>query len=582
MQNESRQTHQGKAFRGLSKTPSGLKRNRESMRTLFYTSSTSSTMPLINGNIAYTGLYKCAFDDNGEESEHGCSEAQVVAMPISLHNVQFHNGESEPIEEDISTSNHSYIYANRYVDNTIEYPDAQVGSWEITRAKIPNLDELQFESIFRTLQVFDWNECNFKCCPYNSTTDYDPFEYSDGEENNYYSYTHAYVRTIPRSFSVDETTGDIFISWEGFYKSCDPANPNQEKTLDWTIGVSRLKTGDSYCTTNQANVMHNNFARCTEPVAIVHQNSTRRDIVLPYGGFTVIPARENRNRRTFLLSALTSPESEGGHINFVWAFPEGEDRDRSIFSLNDGGTSLDDVFPDVWDGGTFRLHYNTKTGRPDHLCRSIFQKGIGCIPITEASNGDIIPQGDEKIVLTEESFGAFCNIESKDSRFGERSTYEAPLMAGLEIVWDESDQDGTGLPKQAIFGCYGGIENSNGNFGLVDISSGDADVPVQVMKGVYPGSILFPPKELEQSLSHSQPNDFSTTTSPSAFAQHLSMIVICILLSALYYILHSKSRSLRSNAQRHRNFPEKEPTSCTINVHGVELPTFDSPSTRHC
>ncbi len=567
------------------------------MRTLFYTSSTSTTMPLINGKIAYTGLYKCAFDDNDEELEHGfeehkCSEAQVVAMPFSLHNLQFHSGKEGNMEGDISSSrNPSYIYANSPVDNTIEHPSAQVGSWEISRAKIDSqgtaIDVLQFESLFRTLQVFDWNECDFKCCPYNSTTDDDPFQYSKEEENNYFSYTHAYVRTIPRSFSVDETTGDMFISWEGFYKPCDPANPNQEKKLEWTIGVSRLKTEDSYCTTNQADGIHNNFARCTEPVAIVHQNSTRRDIVLPYGGFTVIPARNNRHRRSFLISAFMNPGNGGDFKNFVWAFPEGGNRDHATFSLNGEGTSLDYIFPDVWDGGTFRLHYNTKTGMPDHLCRSIFQKGIGCMPIAEASNGGIISQGEEEIILTEEAFGAFCNIESKDNRFGERSTYKAPLVAGLEIVWDENDEDGTGMPKQALFGCYGGRENSNGNFGLIDVSSEVANVPVQVMNGAYPGSLLFPPKELEQSLSHSQPKDFSTgTTTPSAFAEHLSMFIVCILLCVLYYILHSKSRSLRLNSRRHGCSPEKQQVQCISIAHGMELPTFDSPcstsSSRHC
>ena len=523
------QERQWKPLRDLSKT-SGL---NDDGKTLFFTSTTSTAMPLATGgSVAYTGLYKCNLDLNHEELENGvdlqqCSVAQTASrIAMSLHNLQFHNGDNETGKQKKKKNERrdsgppSYLYANTKVEKRND-----TGSWEILRAKLPvNRGDglFEFESVFRTLEAFDWNECDFKCCHYISNTDDDPFEYSKEEENNYFAHTHAYVRAIPRSFSVDETTGDIFVSWEGFYQHCDPASPDQEKTLQWTIGISRLKTEDPYCITDQAYAKENNFARCTEPVSLVHQSSSGRDIILPYGGFTVIPARDEDHSRSFLLSALTHPDVRGESKNYLWSISEGENQSQELLSLNGEGTSMDRIDTDVWDGGTLRLHYNTKTGRPDYLCRSIFSKGIGCMPISEISNGDgsvdIQPQGEEEIVLTQEAFGAFCNIESQDKDFGKRKTYRSPVVAGLDIVWDENEEDGSGSPKQVVFGCFG-EEGSNGNLGTIFVNHGVSTSPVQVIKGAYPGAVLFPPKELEDSLLPSM--DFSdASTAPTFFQEY--------------------------------------------------------------
>ncbi len=575
-------------------------------------------MTLVDGGaVAYTGLYRCALHEDldntaGDDQQQRCVGAQKVAngfnrdgkphAALSLHNLHFHNANHEtkkPRKNDneIPTgSRPSYLYANTYIDNREDHPIEHVGSWEIIRAKLPDSGEesksgdglLQFESLFRTLEAFDWNECDFKCCPYNSNKDDDPFQYSEEEENNYFSHTHAYVRTIPRSFSVDETNGDVFLSWEGFYQNCDPASIVNEKKLQWTIGVSRLRTEDPYCTTDQVHVMENNFPRCTEPVAIVHQSSTGRDIVLPYGGFTVIPARDSEHRRSFLMSAITSSEIRGEHKSFVWTVPEGGNLYEDRMYLNDNGTSLDHNFADVWDGGTLRLHKNAQTKRPDHVCRSIFNKGIGCMPISENDDSDhILPRGEEKIVLTEEAVASFCDIADGDRDFGERRKYNTPLVTGFEVVWDEKELYGTGFPKQIIFGCYGG-QISNGNFGMIDLNNGEPTTPIQLVKGAFPGAVLFPPQDLElpitQSFDSSDIHDAPSTPIfqqyTETFAQqpcgvYIAAIVLCMCI--LFVIFHLKKRcgSVRFEETRHGVHNDQH-----HHKHYMELPTVDSSSRK--
>jgi hypothetical protein len=621
-------------------------------KTLYFTSSTSITMPLIDGSsVAYTGLYKCTLNENHEENDsidgddqQQCRETEKVAdgrnrdgkphAALPLHNLQFHNGNRETKNRNkndrITNSRPSYLYANTYIDKRKENPDGHVGSWEILRAAFPGNNEesgggnglLRFESVFRTLEAFDWNECGFKCCRFNSNADDDPFEYSRDEENMYYSHTHAYVRTIPRSFAVDETTGEIFVSWEGFYQNCDPAGlAVEEKTLQWTIGVSRLRTEDPYCVTDQVGVMENNFPRCTEPVSIVYQSSRGREAVLPNGGFTVIPAAAggdgggDGHRRIFLLSALTSPGIQRGELeSHVWAVTEGGNRNQEqrLSLLNGGnGTSIDHIFMDegVWDGGTLRLHYNLQTGRPDHLCRSIFNKGIGCMPIlvdttiTGDNNHDsvniITPLGEEDIVLTEDQVNSFCRLKDDADRtksldWGRKTT----LVTGLEIVWNEEEEDGTGFPQQIIFGCFGG-KSGNGNFGIINVDHGEGDKPpLQVMEGAYPGAVLFLPQEMEPSLTSSSINHTTTDTDFSdnstdfqnlkiSYTQLCSMLIVFLLLGFLlcihYSIFHSKRRCSKRyhlvKSQSPQNLQEKESLeSVGIYTPYMELPTIDSSS----
>jgi len=596
-------------------------------------------MPLADGShVAYTGLYKCSFnkkhhehDSAGEEDEQQqCGEAKTVAngydrdgkphMILPLHNLQFHNGDNQTknrnkkktIRNSVTTSRSSYLYANTHLDYRKDNPNAHTDGWEILRAKLPEKIEkvageeqhLRFESIFRTLESFDWNECGFKCCPYKSNTDDDPFAYSKDEENDYYSHTHAYVRTIPRSFSVDETTGDIFVSWEGFYQNCDPASYVQEKTLEWTIGVSRLRTEDPYCVTDQVNVMENNFPRCTEPVSIVYQSSSGRDVVLPNGGFAVIPATNGGFRRSFLLSTLQSPELHRGDLKSqVWAVPEGGSPNQEWFkehlSLSgNNGTVIDRIFMDegVRDGGTLRLHYNARTGQPDHLCRSIFNKGIGCMPISVSAavdkNNDslyFLSHAEENVVLTEDKVHSFCKLEDTDRKKvldWERMT---TLVSGLDVVWDEDEEDGTGTPQRVIFGCFGG-ESNNGNFGSIDVDKEQETNPVQVLKGAYPGAVLFLPSELDNSLTSSMDQSTDIGVGPSStmsqrqflFSSFVySTLGVFFLMCILFSIFHAKRyfSKKRSEAKPHSPaITEVQPSlsSFRSSTSYVELPTIES------
>jgi hypothetical protein len=608
-------------------------------KILYFTSSTSTTMPFTDGNVvAYTGLYKCTFIENDEDydsidgnDQQQCRETRKVAngfdrdgpshAALPLHNLQFHSGNRERKKskkndeikiDSFSSSRPSYLYANTYIDKRRENPDVHVGNWEILRAKFPGdveengSDGLHFESVFRTLEAFDWNECGFKCCPYNSNSDDDPFQYSKDEENNYFSHTHAYVRTIPRSFAVDDTTGEIFVSWEGFYQNCDPANLVEEKQLQWTIGISRLRAEDPYCVTDQVHVMENNFPRCTEPVSIVYQSSHGRDVVLPKGGFTVVPATDGVPRRSFLLSALKTPEIHGRELeSHVWAVPEGGIRDQEQISLSGNGTSIDNLFMDegVWDGGTLRLHYNPQTGLPDHLCRSIFNKGIGCMPISVNATGDnlssvsILPQGKEDILLTDEEVLSFCRLKDADRSdrlyWGRRTT----LVTGLEIVWNE-EEDGTGSPRRVLFGCFGG-EMNDGNFGMLDVdrTQKESTAPIQVMKGAYPGAMLFLPQDLEQLLTSSIYNStFTDSTAPSTIlrkyklfsTKSCSMFFAFLLLCILSLKFFSRGRRskryypVKSQLPINGNEEKQYFGSLRIDTSYVELPNVDSLKSKWC
>ena len=609
------QERQSNSVRGLLKSSSTTAMSPESnSKTLFFTSATSTNMPLTDGNrVPYTGLYKCTLNENEEEGgQVHCEDTRKVAdglnrdgkphAALSVHNLQFHNGDGNGDNNNNDrTSSSSYLYANIYVDNVKDHPDVHVGSWEIVRAKLPGNENgiLQFESFFRTLGAFDWNECNFKCCPYQGDTDDDPFAFSKDEDNPFSAHTHAYVRTIPRSFAVDEQTGDVFISWEGFYQNCDPAGmfSARQKGLEWTIGVSRLKTEDPYCVVDQVHALDNNFSRCTEPVSIVYQSSRGREVVLPNGGFAVIPASGDggNGRRSFLLSALKSPGIGQGELtSHVWAFPEGgnvsqDGRLLQDLSLSGKGTVVDNIFMDenVWDGGTLRLHYNQRTGRPDHLCRTIFNEGIGCMPISVTEDNDsvyIMPQGEEEILLSEEQVYSFCRLRDADRTKRRMTT----LVTGLEVVWNEDGENGTGIPERIIFGCYGG-EGGNGNFG----SNLEGANPVQVMKGAYPGAVLFVPDQLESSTSTTDHSaDVGVGNSSSTIfrnykifsTQSCSMMMVFLLVCIVSCTFNIKRRlSRRHHSTKSISSPntnisfEKESSGLfRSDTPYVELPTIDS------
>lgn len=71
-------------------------------------------------------------------------------------------------------------------------------SWEIVRAPLSNGATpvesevvVNFESLFRTMGKFEWNECDFECCNERG---------------------HAYVQAAPKSFQLCDG-GEILIEW---------------------------------------------------------------------------------------------------------------------------------------------------------------------------------------------------------------------------------------------------------------------------------------------------------------------------------------------------------------------------------
>jgi len=277
-------------------------------------------------------------------------------------------------------------------------------------------------------------------------------------------------------------------------------------------------------------------------VSIVYQSSksnrnrSSRDekVILPYGGLAVIPAsgKSVNSKRSFLLSVLTTRSSPGtgtGTDNQdkvvtssrVWAFPEGgnflndrQDLTGTTGTVIDNNIVMDDQNnANVWDGGTLRLHYNPRTKRPDHLCRTIYEEGIECFPISvteDDETGMVVVESSRQsastsasattpeIFLTKDQTRQFCRLGDAD--FTKRLDWgrKTTLVTGLDVQWNE-DYDGNGTPERIFFGCWGG-EGGNGNFGSVDA---DGQNLVQVMKGAYSESVLFLPHELEGTIQAS-------------------------------------------------------------------------------
>jgi len=139
-------------------------------------------------------------------------------------------------------------------------------------------------------------------------------------------------------------------------------------------------------------------------------------------------------------------------------------------------------------------------------------------------------------------------------------------MTGLEIDWNEDEATGKGSPQRVVFGCYGG-EGRTQQFGIMDVgettttSTSTPTSPVQqVIKGAYPGAVLFLPQELGQSLAPTPLVDDSNTTdtdvatsSPFSIYQNkydVSVTESCstmiLLLLLCIFMLCCSSRKQRS------------------------------------
>lgn len=529
----------------------------ESERTLFFTSSPSNKLKIINddgsttASSTHAGLYSCTVEDYGDvnndddyEDDGGhCINPRLVAngrqhhadgsyhQSLPLMNLKFYLSSSNNNDHHNNDDNNddSYLYGRSYDETNNK--EAKNNSWEILRAKLPesyirdtktttttsNNNVLAFESYFQTHGMFDWNDCNFDCCPPND-------ERGGMEHGKDSPYGHAYTRTCPKSFTVDDQTGEIFIVWEGFYKNCSTEDffANSQKGLLWTIGISRLKMEDPTCFDTTTTTMENSFARCTVPVSIVYQSTRGRETIVPYGGFGLIPASlqqeqpidgndendHNLNdpnnvndivppRRSFLLSVLHSPGTDRTELQSqLWAYPEGGRHDHADYWKRQelDSASVDTILMDidVFDGGTIRLHYNKQTGRPDHMCRTIFNEGITCMPISvkeDVASVYVEAEGDPEIFLTNVQVKAFCTLgiasKTSDARYARKTT----VVTGLDVIWNEED----GTPDRIFFGCYG-QEGGNGNFGSVDRNG---DNLIRMLAGAYPGAVIFLPQGLK-------------------------------------------------------------------------------------
>jgi hypothetical protein len=577
----------------------------ESERTLFFTSTPSIKLKIINddgsttASSTHAGLYSCTVEDYGDvnndddyEDDGGhCINPRLVAngrqhhadgiyrQSLPLMNLKFYLSSSNNDHDDIIGNNdkNSYLYGRSYDETNKK--GAKMNSWEILRAKLPesyirdtktttsNNNVLTFESYFHTDGMSDWNDCNFDCCPPND-------ERGGMEHGNDSSYGHAYTRTCPKSFTVDDQTGEIFIVWEGFYKNCSTEDffANSQKGLLWTIGISRLKMEDPTCVdTTTTSSMENSFARCTVPVSIVYQSTRGRETIVPYGGFALIPASlqqeqpiygDDENdlnpndpnsvndsvppRRSFLLSILHSPGTDRTELQSqLWAYPEGGRHDHADYwkrqeldSTNVDKYLMDD---DVYDGGTIRLHYNKQTGRPDHMCRTIFNEGITCMPISvkeDIASVYVEAEGDPEIFLTNVQVKAFCTLgivsKTSDAFYKRKTT----VVTGLDVIWNEED----GTPDRIFFGCYG-QEGGNGNFGSVDRNG---DNLIRMLAGAYPGAVIFLPQELESMML---PLPSSAGGSSDVITVRSFIVVIIGLFVCIVSYTFVKTRRSRPSGQ---------------------------------
>lgn len=411
----------------------------------------------------------------------------------------------------------------------------------------------------------------------------------------------AFMQAVIRSFAVDEHTGDVFISWEGFFKDCSNVFGSKKK-LQWTIGVSRLKTEDPTCAfmgKGDETYLHtNHFPRCTEPVSIVYQSTLGRDVVMSYGGFAVIPASSagepqgTNDKRSFLLSVLQYSSNGDQDIvtSKVWSFPEGAKnfKDESKRQELGAGIVVDSVFmnQNVWDGGSLRLHYDAFTGKPDHLCRTVFEVGIECLPMSvKLQDGFPVVKsnGESEMYLSKEQTTEFCRLG--DAAITPRHDWErrTTLVTGLDVQWD----DLYGRPERVFFGCWGG-EGGNGNFGSVERNGSNLR---KVMNGAHADAVLFLPQELEGTIDYRDPTptdhprpcvieareakaaSYSNNNESNSKSLVAGLMMIAVVLSLVIYKRRRVRGALFSSAM-----PNSTQKEIGFGAQYVELRNFDDGS----
>jgi hypothetical protein len=362
--------------------------------------------------------------------------------------------------------------------------------------------------------------------------------------------------------------------------------------------VSRLKLEDPSCTfletSDETYLTDSHFPKCTEPVSIVYQSSRGREVALSYGGFAVIPAastgRSTENdKRSFLLSVLSSPGIGSGELTSrVWAFPEGGNALKDGLKRQDltgSGTVIDGIFmnQNVWDGGSLRLHYSPATGKPDYLCRTIFEEGIECLPILVTIQ-DGIPvvesAGNAESFLSKEQTAIFCRLGDADRTKRKDWGRKTTLVTGLDFQWNEVSEQ----PERIFFGCWGG-EGGNGDFGSAEKNGHNLK---RVMDGAFADAVLFLPRELEGTIDPREaeaeavlgiPAAASTATTASIFPNDKipfskSLVIALTLVVVACLTIYRRKRLLRARFST-SNASQKE---SRFGIPYVELQNLDSPS----
>ncbi len=604
----------------------GKSRSRKS-NTLVFTSTRSTQMlwiPFPNQLtkpqrlVSHSGTYSCTIEDDECHNVQSMAKAHHGSFSdLDSHtfmNLNFYvsseNKEDSPnpsisdeIEEnnnDMNDDGNNYLYGAAVYDHSIHFK-RPIYSWQIMRANLDTDGEPSTEAYFKTVREFDWNNCGFDCCPFNDEPDSNGYQIH--RDRHDWAFMHAYIRTIPRDFAVDEDTGQIFISWEGFYKNCDPvAHFKVAPEMEWTIGISRLKTQaeDPTCilpkdengNPTEFNDLHNNFGRCTVPASIVAMGTRGRDLQLPHGGLAVIPAGKEepapgvKPRRTFLLSVL-----EPGKGTHLWAMPENADVTENKYMRQELSTTPLDpriIKLSIWNGGNIRVHYNRDTGRPNHVCRTVFEKGIRCMPIKvteDAQSTYVTVTGEEETFLTEEQVKQFC-VTGEDVRAETmREVYfeqKTTLVSGLDVAWNEDD----GTPEKIYFGCSGYY--SVGNLGSVEK---DGTNLIDLVPGAHAGDVVFLPQELDPSAVRIPLEGEMTTSSVNGLFSSLGKIpsgdlygiVVSSALLVTGIVLYSfyKKRFPSASRVAYPTGKDKETSSNSrrgLPVTYMELPVIDSSS----